>query len=184
MSLQVSLMGQQDQKALIQRGCVKGDGKYFERHSHLGLFSDPPEEKFYTICLRENGTEMTNKYDMVMYDCSRGTNQVESVHKDLIVIVSIRGWNTGVEMLVALLGERRHRHNQRVVEIRRLGYPMIGHYDIWLIKELQLLHLSDDEILLNPNATHLSQYFSTNEIFDAVALQSISVRESLKERYN
>ena len=146
----------------------------------LGLYSDPPSEKFYTIRLRENGTEMTNKYGMVMYDCSRGTNRVEGVHKDLIAIV--RGWNTGVEMSVALLGERRHRHNQRVAEIRRLGYPKIGHYDIWLVEELQMLYLSNHGILLHPNVTNSSQYISTNESFDAVALQSISVHESLKER--
>ena len=70
----------------------------------LGLYSDPPGELFYTIHLRGNRTEMTNKYDMVMYDCLRGTNRVESVHKDLIAI--IRGWNTGVEMSIALLGKR------------------------------------------------------------------------------
>jgi hypothetical protein len=146
----------------------------------LGLYSDPPGELFYTIHLRGNRTEMTNKYDMVMYDCLRGTNRVESVHKDLIAI--IRGWNTGVEMSVALLGERRHRHNQRVAETRRLGYPRIGHYDIWLIEELQLLYLSNRGILLYPNVTNSSQYISTNESFDAVALQSILVHESLKER--
>ena len=53
----------------------------------LGFYSDPPNEQFYTICFRGNGTEMTNTYDMVLYDCSRGTNRVESVHKDLIAII-------------------------------------------------------------------------------------------------
>ena len=85
-------------------------------------------------------------------------------------------------MSVALLGERRHRHNQRVAETCRLGYPKIGHYDIWLIEELQLLYLSNRGILLYPNVTNSSQYILTNESFDAVALQSFSVHESLKER--
>jgi hypothetical protein len=111
-----------------------------------------------------------------------GPTELKPVHKDLIAIV--RGWNTGVDMSVALLGERRHRPNQRVAEIRRLGYPKIGHYDIWLIEELQLLHMSNHGILLYPNVTNSSQYISTNEIFDAVALQHILVRESLKERCN
>ena len=104
----------------------------------LGLYSDPPGFNFYTIRFQENGKQMRNKYDMVMYECSRGTNRVESVHKNLIAIVA--GWKTGVEMSVALLGERRHRHNQRVAEMRRLGYPKIGHFDIWLIEEFKFLY--------------------------------------------
>ena len=123
---------------------------------------------------------MKNKYGMTMYDCSRGTNRVEGVHKNLIS--TFAGWNTGVEMSVALLGERRHRHNQRVAEMRRLGYPKIGHYDIWLIEELQELHLSNHGVVLYPDVTNSSQYIKTNESFDAVALQSAVVHDALKER--
>ena len=65
---------------------------------------------------------------------------------------------------------------------RHLGYPEIGHYDIWLIEELKLLYLSNHGTLLYPNTTNSSQYISTNESFDAVALQSISVDKPLKER--
>ena len=72
----------------------------------LGLYSDPPNETFYTVRLKENGSVMKNKYNKVMYDCSRGTNRVESVHTALIT--SIRGENTSIEMPVPLLGERRH----------------------------------------------------------------------------
>ena len=71
---------------------------------------------------------MTNKYGMLMYDSSRGTKQVESVHKYLIAIV--RGWNTSVKMSVALLVKKRHCHNQRVAKMRRSGYPKISHYDM------------------------------------------------------
>ena len=122
---------------LIQCGCVEEGRHRVERNTARSLLRSTGAQ-FYTIRLRENGTEMTNKYDMMMYDCSRGTNRVESVHKDLIAIV--RGWHAGVEMSVALLGERRHRHNQKVAEIRRLGYPKISQYDIWLIEESQFLY--------------------------------------------
>jgi hypothetical protein len=164
---------------LIQCGCVEEGRHRVERNTARSLLRSTGAQ-FYTIRLRENGTEMTNKYDMMMYDCSRGTNRVESVHKDLIAIV--RGWHAGVEMSVALLGERRHRHNQKVAEIRRLGYPKISQYDIWLIEEPQFLYLSNHGILLYPNVTNSSQYISTNESFDAGAWQSISVHESLKDR--
>ena len=62
-----------------------------------------------------------------MYDCSRGTNRVESVHTALIT--SIRGENTSIEMPVALLGERRHYHNQeltkRVTSVTQLLATMV-----------------------------------------------------------
>lgn len=117
---------------------------------------------------------------MAMINCSRGSNRVKITHKKLIA--AARGYKTGIEMSIALLGERRHRQNQRVAEIRRLGYPKIGHYDIWLIEELQLLYHSNHGILLYPNLTNSSQYISTNESFDAVALQSFKVRGALQER--
>ena len=85
-------------------------------------------------------------------------------------------------MSVALLGKRRHRHNQKVAEKRRLGFPKIGHHDIWLIEELQILHLSNHGAILYPEVTNSSQYIGTNESFDAVALQSAVVHDALKER--
>ena len=102
-----------------------------------------------------------------MYDTFRGINWVESVHKDPIAIV--RWWNNGVKMPVALLGERRHRHNQRVANRCRLGYPKISHYDPWLIEEFRLLYESNRGSLLYPNVTNSSQYISMNESFDAAA---------------
>ena len=119
---------------------------------------------------------------MLMYDSFRGTNQFGSVHKD--PVTSVGGWNTGVKMPVPLLGKKRHRHNQRIAKMPRLGYPKISRYDMWLIQELQLLCMSNHGILLHPNITTSSQYISTNKSFGAVALHSVLVRESLKERFN
>ena len=110
---------------------------------------------------------MTNKYGMLMYDSSRGTKQVESVHKYPIAIV--RGWNTSVKMPVALFGKKRHPHNQRVAIRCHVGYPKISHYDPWLIEEFRLLYESNHGSLLYPNVTNSSQYISTNESFDAAA---------------
>ena len=66
--------------------------------------------------------------------------------------------------------------------MRRLGYPKIGHYDMWLIEELKLLHLTNHGMVLHPNVTNSSRYISTNKSFDAAAFQSILVHESLKKR--
>jgi hypothetical protein len=43
-------------------------------------------------------------------------------------------WPVGMEMSVKLLAEKRHRHNHRVSEKRREGFPKIGHYNTWEVE--------------------------------------------------
>ncbi|KAL7535665.1 hypothetical protein ACHAXR_006652, partial [Thalassiosira sp. AJA248-18] len=114
----------------------------------LGYYSDPPGLQWYTKQLKEDGTIMRNKYGMEMLDCSRGTNRLESYHKGLITTFGSN--NMGVEMSVCLLRERRHRHNHRVSERRRFGFPRIGHYDTWEIDELQVLVYKNHGCLIYP----------------------------------
>ena len=72
-----------------------------------------------------------------------------------------------------------------MAELRRLGYPKIGHCDIWFIEELQVLCLSNHSKLLYCNLLHnSSQYIATNESFGAVTLQSFDVHKALKEICN
>ena len=83
-----------------------------------------------------------------MIECIRGTNRTEAYHKNLIV--TFRSWHTGIEMSDALLSERRHRHNHRMSQLRRHGYPTLGHYDTWLIDQLQAVVLENRGIILYP----------------------------------
>ena len=94
---------------------------------------------------------------MLMYDSFRGTNQFGSVHKD--PVTSVGGWNTGVKMPVPLLGKKRHRHNQRVAKMCRLGYPKISRYDVWLIEEVRSLYMLTHGILLYPNVKKYCNIF-------------------------
>lgn len=81
-----------------------------------------------------------------------------------------------------LLAEKRHRHNHRVSEKRRHGFPKIGHFDTWEIDELQSLVYKTRGFYLFPHWSNSSEYVTTDESFDVVALQSEEVQEALQAR--
>ena len=111
-----------------------------------GYYSDPPGVCMYNKRTRKDGTVHKNQYGMDMIECIRGTNRTEAYHKNLII--AFRSLHTGIEMSDALLSERRHRHNHRVSQLRRYGFPTLGHYDTWLIDQLQVLVLMNRERVL------------------------------------
>ena len=146
----------------------------------LGYYSDPPGVHMYTKKLKADGSVKMNKYDMEEIECMRGTNRVEAYHKHLIV--TFGHFHTGVELSTVLLAERRHRHNHRCSERRRRGFPRIGHYDTWLIDQLQNLVRKNHNITLYPDWTNASDYKDTDESFDTVALHSAQLHDRLKHR--
>ena len=136
----------------------------------LGYYSDPPGIEMYTKKLRPNGSIKKNKYHMEMIECMRGTNRTEAYHKNLVM--TFGGWHMGVEMSGCLLAERRHRHNHWCAELRRFGFPKIGHYDMWLIDQLQNLVMRNRDTRLFPNWSNASDHKTTEESFDTIALHS------------
>ena len=146
-----------------------------------GFYSDPPGFELYTKRLREDGTVMTNLYDMELLDCWRGTNRTEAYHKNLVT--TFGSWHTGIEMSDYLLAERRHRHNHKVSEKRRLGFPKLGHFDTWKIDQLQNLTLDNHGIQIFPNWSNASDYKTTNESFDTIALHSTGLHDALETQY-
>jgi hypothetical protein len=144
----------------------------------LGYYSDPPGMCMYTKRMRRNGTVHKNKYGIEMIECIRGTNRTEAYHKNLIV--TFRHWHTGIEMSDCLLSERRHRHNHRCSERRRFGFPTLGHFDTWLVDQLQILVLANRGRVLYPNWSNSSDYRDTDESFDTVAIHSLELDEALK----
>ena len=123
---------------------------------------------------------MTNKYGMEMYDCARGTNALESYHKDLTTTFAT--WSSGIETSACLLRNRRHRSNQRCSECKRFGYSKTGHFDEWLVEILKSLVLKHHGVLLYPNRISSSEFKSTSEGFDIVPLQPFDVHEALITR--
>lgn len=91
-------------------------------------------------------------------------------------------WNTGVEMSDCLLAERRHRHNQGCAERRRFGFPTIGHFDTWLIDQLQNLMMENHGFHLYPTWSNSSDYKDTDESFDTVALHNYELHEALNKK--
>jgi hypothetical protein len=146
-----------------------------------GYYSDPPGIELYSVRLREDGNIMRNKYGMEIIQCSRGTNRTEAYHKN--IMVAFGSWAQGVEMSDCLLRERRHRHNQNVSEKRRLGFPRIGHYDTWLVDLLQILVMKNHGVRVYPDMSNTSEYVTTDESFDSIALHSNRLDKAVRDRY-
>ena len=61
----------------------------------------------------------------------------------------------------------------------RAGYPIIGHYNTWLVDLLQLLVERNHGVTLFPYWVNASDYKDTDERFDLVALQSTELHEAV-----
>ena len=134
----------------------------------------------YTNKLNDDGSVKENKYGMEIIECVRGTNHTEAYHKNLAVIFG--GWPIGVEMSDCLYAERRHRHNHRCAERRRFGFPKLGHYDTWLVDQLQNLVLKNHNHVLHPYWSNTSDCKETNESFDTVAIHDSDLHDALTEQ--
>ena len=145
----------------------------------LGLASDPPGVQFYTVKLDAKGQPMLDQYGIALIDCSRGTNDTECVHKQ--IVTTFGSWNTGVELGDMLMAERRHRYNHKVSERRRLGFPRIGHFDTWLIDSVQVLVEKNHGVLLFPEWSNASDYKTTPESFGTVCMHSDALQDAMNK---
>jgi hypothetical protein len=66
----------------------------------LGFYSDPPGIDFYMLHRGEDGLPKTNKYGLQLLHCSRGTNDVENIHKHYATMFR---YATGIELGDCLL---------------------------------------------------------------------------------
>jgi hypothetical protein len=143
-----------------------------------GLISDPPGIAFYNPKYNAKGEIMVNRHGTPLLQCSRSTSTLESMHKQLCD--SFSTWTTGCKMAHCLLGEFRHRYTHNMSERRRPGFPRIGHYDTWLIDELQNLVLENHGTRIFSSWTNTCEFLPTPEKFGTVALQS----KDLTDRVN
>ncbi|CAJ1964152.1 unnamed protein product [Cylindrotheca closterium] len=120
---------------------------------------------------------MVNAYGFDILCCRRGTNDVENTHKLLLTIFGT--WHIRIEMSDCLLRERRHRHNQRCSELRRLVFPRIGHFDTWKIDALQSLVLANHGVLLHSNWVNSSDFKNTPETFGTITLHDAELADAL-----
>lgn len=146
-----------------------------------GYYSDPPGVNLYSKKLRSDGTVMRNKYGMELIECFRGTNRVEAYHRKLVP--SVKSKNFGVKSADYLLDEIRHRHNHNISEMRREGFPKLGHYSTEKIDQLQELCLHNHGCVLYPGWISASAYKSTDETLDTIALHHSELHTALKSRH-
>jgi hypothetical protein len=100
------------------------------KHVDHGCVSDPKNVKLYY------DTGKFDKYKLRIYRCVRGTNSVEGgVHQKLSL--KLRMWNAGPEVTQASTGVYRQRHNIRASQRNRAKFPNIGHYDHYLLDDIQ-----------------------------------------------
>jgi hypothetical protein len=85
-----------------------------------GYAADPPGVQFYYQSLNAKGEPAFDEHGIPLLDCSRGTNDVENSHKQ--IVTTFGTWCTGAEMAECLLAVRRHRYNHNVSERRRHGF--------------------------------------------------------------
>ena len=145
-----------------------------------GYYSDPPGTILYSKKMKSDGTVMRNKYGMELIECFRGTNRVEAYHKHLHP--SVKSKMFGVRLADCLLAEKRHRHNQHIAERRRAGHPIVGHFSLHKIDQLQDLYLENHATVLYPGWDSASAYKQTDESFDTIALHHVELQDALKAR--
>ncbi|KAL3781004.1 LOW QUALITY PROTEIN: hypothetical protein ACHAWO_007465 [Cyclotella atomus] len=113
------------------------------------------------------------KYSLELIECFRGTNCVESYHKNLTS--AFGKWSLCIEMSGCLLAERRHRHKHKCAELLRLGTPFFGHYNTWDNDQLQNLTKENHDI-------QLYDYIDTDESFDTIALHNTTLHKKLVKK--
>ena len=143
-----------------------------------GYAADPPGTCFYFQSLDSTGEPSFDEHGLPLLDCSRGTNDVEAAHRQ--IVTTFGTWNVGIEMSDYLLAEWRHRFNHLVSERRRTGFPKFGHYDTWLIDKHQLLVEQNHNVDFYPSWPNTADYADTSECFGTVPIHSSELDEALQ----
>lgn len=146
-----------------------------------GLYSDPPGFNFYTYELDKTGEVKKDKYGIGCLRCSRGTNYVESIHRQYNTTFRHKA---GIEMGDALLAERRHRHNLDVAQRTYRDFPKVGHYDTWLVDTLQKVLEQNTGKSMFPGWHNVGDYEDTDESFITVPIHSEALQKRLELRVN
>ena len=146
---------------------------YFKQRDELII-----NKLFSILASIQIGELLFDKHGMPLLNCSRGTSKTENVHKHLVA--TFGEWNVGTEMSCYLLQENRHRSNQHASEINRADYPVIGHYDTWLVDLLQILVEKNHGVLLYSNWSNASDYIDTDEQFDTIPIQSSELNRAVE----
>lgn len=112
---------------------VKSEFKnLLQMHVKEGCLSDPPGVSLYM----KRGKD---RNDLPVYRCLRGTNTVELWHQ--FIEMRFASWNAGPQFALAAMMFLVDRRNKRASARNRPNFPDIGHYEHYLLDDLQELHV-------------------------------------------
>ena len=74
----------------------------------------------------------------------------------------------------------RHRFNHRASERNRTRFTRFGHYNTWLIDELQRLVLQNHGVLMFPDWSNTSEFKDTAERFGTIPIHTKDLGDALK----
>lgn len=107
-----------------------------------------------------------------IYRCARGTNSDEgSIHQK--IVQAFGTFNAGPALADDLLAEFRHRHNEDANRRNRPNYMDFGHYDTWIVDDLQNIMMQLGYPDPFPNWVNGSSFRPTGEKFGIVPLADI-----------
>jgi hypothetical protein len=144
----------------------------------LGFISDPPGITFYEQRLDSLGDPKFDKSGLALYDCNRGTNITENVHKQLNALFG--SWAINIEFSDKLTAEFRHRYNHNMSQRRRSNFPKFGHTDTWLVDELVNLVEHNHGQILYKGWVKPSSFGDTDEKMGTIPLHSPALEEAIK----
>jgi hypothetical protein len=143
----------------------------------LGYHSDPPDMSFYRYQLTVSGDIKRDHLGIALLECDRGTSGVENDHKH---IASTYGkWPMGFAMGDCVLTEHRHRKNHKASQKRRPGFPVLGHFDTWLIDAMQFIYEENHNVLIYPGHSNTSAFVPTAETFGIVPIAPPEIRDAI-----
>ena len=143
-----------------------------------GYYSDPPGVSFYRYRVDRSGKIIRDRKGFAILTCSRGTNDVENEHKNLLGPMG--SWIVGVEMMDCIMADLRVRRNIISSRKYRPGFPKFYHCDPWLIDAIQNVVEARRGILLYPNWTNSSDLSPTPERHGFVNLPSTDLTAAIK----
>ena len=127
--------------------------------------------------MNKRGEPKKDKLGLFLYYSLRGTNLTEAYHKGLVTTFGT--WRAGIQISDAVLIERNHRYNHRVAEKKRCNFPIIGHYDTWLIDLLQIVIHENHGVHLFCDWSNSLDFIQTKESFGTVALHTSELHNLL-----
>ena len=144
-----------------------------------GHAADPPGQCLYKKRLNACGEEMTDKIGLCLYDCLRGTNRAEAVHRQMLI--GFGAWHAGLETADNCMAEWRHRYNQKQSCANRPNSPTFGHVDTWKVVTLQKLVKQNRGVELYRSWVNSSDFKNTQETFGTVPLQSAELAQAIND---